>query len=76
MPLRQRQEIQEVLRRLTPASQAGVRHTDLCRLREHPSCPGELNLRKAVRHGAKHRGGLQYQELRKFIKQSTQASAH
>jgi hypothetical protein len=60
MPLRQRQEVQEVLRCLTRGPQADVRHTDLCHIRAHPSCPGELNLRKAVRREGKNRGGLQH----------------
>ena len=41
-------------------AQAGVHHTDLGRLRAHRSCPGELNLRKAFRHGGKNCGGLHF----------------
>jgi hypothetical protein len=58
MPLRERQEIQEMLRRLTggPASRLArcPPHTTAYR-----SAPSELNLRKTARQEGNNRGRLQ-----------------
>lgn len=56
--MRQRQEVQKVLRRLTELP-AGRPHTDLRRPRTHPSTPRELNLRKTARQEGKARDALQ-----------------
>ena len=57
--MREREEVQEVLRRLKPVVRATASHTHARRFRTDPSTPRKLNLRKLVRGDGINRGGLQ-----------------
>jgi len=48
MPLRERQEIQKMLRRLSAWESVRVSHADARHTAAHYSAPSELNLRKMV----------------------------
>lgn len=59
MPLRERQEIQEMLRRLSAWHVARISHTGASHTAAYPPVPSELNPRKPARQEGDNRGRLQ-----------------
>ena len=56
--MRERKEVQEVLRCLTPVDPPPSLHTRTRRFRTDPSAPRKLNLRKQAREDGTNRDGL------------------